>query len=324
MSLRAQLLANNNGYVDRAEMRRRIASNMARNLPTLADLKAKLVWAVIGTGPSVKDCLPEIRALKRKGAQIVSVNKAHDWLLQNGIVPYAHVFLDGHEWVKDYVQNPRRDVKYLLASQCHEEVFKRFQDYDAYLWHAGQDFEDQSEPAQMFKDLGYGFHPIVAGGSTVGQRVPIIGHILGARKFHMFGMDSSRRDGKLHAIPKKDLVDPENRQLAFKWKGKKWWFDTNVHMARQQMDFDKFIEDLPSRLGKYIEPGFLLTFHGSGLTPFWAATLGLHANPEFNKNPPKVGGYVRVTDMNALPESQPTFDAVTNGEGVDPVSFEAA
>lgn len=296
--LRTQLLEANDGYMSREELRKRISANMQRDLPEIRYAKNQTkAWAVIGTGPSVVDCVPDIRRLKREGVNIVSVNKAHDWLLEHGVVPWGHVLLDGHQWVADYVKRPRQDVRYFIASQCHDDTFDRFKGYPVFLWHGGQDFPGGSEPDKMFRERGYGFQPIIGGGTTVGQRVPIIGHALGARRFHMFGMDSSRREGNLHAIPKKDVIDPKNRSLGYRWNGRKWWFDTNVHMARQQMDFDKLIEDLPARWrDKQIAPDFQLIFHGSGLTPFWAATLGLHANPDCNNDPPSVGGYTEVTD----------------------------
>lgn len=291
---RDQILANKTAYLTRPELRQRIADNMHRGLPEFRYCENKAHdWAVIGTGPSVKDCLADIRRLKRRGANIVSVNKAHDWLLENGIKPWGHVLLDAHEWVADYVKRPRNDVRYFVASQCHPRVFDALSGFPVFLWHGGQDMEEGgSEPDALFRERGYGFQPIIGGGTTVGQRVPIIGHAMGARRFHMFGMDSSRRDGALHAIAKPDIIDPKNRRLAYKWRGKKWWFDTNAHMARQQMDFDKFIEDLPMRIrNKQIAPSFELVFYGSGLTPFWAATLGLHANEDYNQNPELVGGW---------------------------------
>ncbi len=295
---RSQLLASTDAYMTAQEIRLRVGSAMQRGLPEFRACQNDATnWAVIGAGPSVGDCLGEIRLLKRHGVNIVSVNKTHDWLLENGIVPWGHVLLDGHEWVADYVARPRHDVRYFVASQCHDATFARLDGYPVFLWHAGQDFPGGAEPDRYFREMGYGFQPIIGGGTTVGQRVPIMGHGMGARRFHMIGFDSCRRDGKLHVTPKPDIIDPSQRRLAFKWNGHKWWFDTNAHMARQQMDFDKFIEDMPMRWqSKQLAPDFRLIFYGSGLTPMWAATLGLHANPAYNEDPSQVGGWVDVEE----------------------------
>lgn len=292
----AALISSKDGYLSRDELRERVIQNMQLGLPEFRYcINEATNWAVIGAGPSSGDCLKEIRTLKRRGVNIVSCNKTHDWLLENGIVPWGHVLLDGHEWVADYTKRLRRDVRYFVASQCHPEVFARMKGYPVFLWHAGQDFDEGNEPDFVLRERGFGPQPIIGGGTTVGQRIPVIGTALGAARFHMFGVDSSRRGDATHVMPKKELVDPKTRKLAVKWGGKKWIFETNVHMARQHLDFDKFIEDVPGRIAaRQLAPNFRMIFYGTGLTPFWAATIGLHVNPEFNDDPAKCGGYVNV------------------------------
>lgn len=295
MTTPAELLTASDSYLTREEIRRRVADRMGDGYPEFRYCVNNAdTWVVCGAGPSIADHVSTIRRLKRNGANVVSVNKTHDWLIERGIVPWGHVMLDGHEWVADYVKRPRKDVRYFVASQCHERTFDALRGYPVFLWHGGQDFPDgRAEPDAMFQERGYGKQPIVGGGTTVGQRVPIIGISLGARKFHMFGMDSSRTAGNMHAMPKPDLADPGKRHLAYIWEGYKWIFDTNSHMARQQLDFDGFIADLPQRWASGQVPrDFAMVFHGRGLTPFWAATIGIHADPACNRNPELVGGWV--------------------------------
>jgi hypothetical protein len=295
-SVRARFLAGGGGRIDRAEVRRRAGAAMARNLPTFQDCpQAARTWAVIGGGPSVAGDIAAIRALKRRGANLVSVNKSHDWLLEQGIVPWGHVLLDPKAWVARYVRRPRKDVRYFVASQCHDETFEALNGYPVFLWHAGQDFDEGPEPNGYLREH-WPRRPwfVVPGATTVGLRAVQLGHAMGADRFHLFGLDSSRANGRMHAYEKDEAPDAVSGTLALKYRGGKYVFDTNAHMARQQMDFDKFIEDLPkTRAAGLLRKDFELTVHGAGLLPFFAAMVGLHADPLCNADAARVGGYVR-------------------------------
>lgn len=274
---------------------------MLRGLPCFSlCINTATEWAIIGGGPSINDNIKQIRRLKKHGVNIVSVNKSHDWLLENGIIPWGQILLDPNEWVKDYVQRPRRDVRYFVASQCHESVFEALSDYPVFLWHAGQEFDGTAEPNTYLRERW----PTkrwycLPGKTTVGLRAMEVGHFLGANKFHLFGLDSSRQDGKLHGYDKIDNR-PNPPKLGVKHNGRRFYFDTNADMARQQADFDKMLEDLPSEIDSgRIRPEFTMTIYGSGLLPFFAAKLGLHADPECNNDPTKVGGYVYANALAA-------------------------
>lgn len=303
--VRDKLLSVGGGRIDRAEIRKRVGKALQRNLPLFLQCINKAnEWAIIGGGPSINDCIPTIRALKRRGVNIVTVNKSHDWCLENDIVPWGHVLLDPKEWVADYVKRPRKDVRYFVASQCHDSVFDSLSAYPVFLWHASQDFDGGAEPDQYLAEM-WPNKPryVIGGGTTVGQRAMILGHrmMAPANRFHLFGFDSSRDpNGSLHAYSKVEAPDSKPGTLAYKWNGMKYHFDTNDHMARQHMDLDKFVEDLPMRfdLGQ-LNKKFRMIFYGSGLTPFWAATLGYHGDPKCNENPELVGGFTLVTRMAA-------------------------
>ena len=95
--VRARLLQSGGGRIDRAEVRRRASAAMARGLPSFHSCApAARTWAIVGGGPSIAYSLEAIRTLKRQGANIVSVNKSHDWLLERGIAPCAkRLLMDG-------------------------------------------------------------------------------------------------------------------------------------------------------------------------------------------------------------------------------------
>jgi hypothetical protein len=297
VGIRARFLQSGGGRIGRAEVRERAGKAMARNLPSVLDCPASgRTWAIVGGGPSIARNVAAIRTLKRQGANIVSVNKSHDWLLERGIVPWGHVLLDPKDWVAHYVKRPRKDVRYFLASQCHDDTFDALKDYPVFLWHAGQDFDEGPEPNGYLR-ASWPRRPwyVVPGGTTVGLRAVQLGHAMGVDRFHLFGLDSSRAGGRLHAYAKDEAADAESGTLSLRFRGKKYVFDTNSHMARQQMDFDKFIEDMPQNFAAgRLRRGFEITVHGEGLLPFFAAMIGLHADSACNADPARVGGYVDV------------------------------
>jgi len=290
---------------------------MARNLPAFVTcVNGSSEWAIVGGGPSINDCVGDIRRLKRRGVQIVSVNKSHDWLLEHGIRPWGHVLLDPRDWVAGYVGRPRSDVRYFVASQCHDSVFEALKDYPVFLWHAGQDFPEGPEPNQVLREKWpRATWYCVPGPTTVGLRAVYLGAAMGATKFHLFGLDSSKSSGRLHGYDKPEAPDAEPGSLKLKHDGKKYEFESNSHMVRQQMDFDKLMLDLPKEkeTGR-LPKGFTLTVYGSGLLPMFAAKLGLHADPECNKDPAKVGGYTTVI-------AQPSPEILY---GIKPISLSAA
>lgn len=295
--VKSKFLNSGGGRIDRAEVRKRACNSMLRRLPDFTRcINNASEWAIIGGGPSINDCVPTIRRLQSRGVNIVSVNKSHDWLLDKGITPWGHILLDPMDWVAGYVKKPRKDVRYFVASQCHDDTFEALSGYPVFLWHAGQDFPEGPEPAAVLREK-WPTTPwlVVPGPTTVGLRSIYLGSYLGATKFHLFGMDSSRTAGRLHAYDKPEAPDAESGKLRLKHNGFKYVFDTNSHMARQQFDFDHMIEKLPESIRAGLLPKSLeLVVHGSGLLPFFAAKIGLHADPACNEDPSKVGGFENV------------------------------
>lgn len=299
--------------ISRAEIRKRVGEAMGRNLPLFLQTEnAAREWVVVGGGPSINDHPDTIRRLKRRGAAVVTVNKSHDWALEHGIVPWAHVMLDPMEWVADYVKRPRMDVRYFVASQCHASVFDALAGYPVFLWHGGQDIEEDgktvAEPYDYLKTYwprsGHAF-TMLGGGTTVGLRTPIIGQVMGpvaADKFHLIGFDSSRSNGKLHGYDKPEAKDATSGTVYLRHGGKKYGFSTNSHMYQQTMDFDRLIDSYSEavRIGR-LRKEFCVTVYGSGLLPFRAAQLGLHAEPQCNADPSKVGGYEHIKELVGRP-----------------------
>ncbi len=140
---------------------------------------------VVGSGPSVKSQLKKIRKLKRDGAMIIAVKGAHDFLIKNKIMPHAALAVDPLPHIvrcfrKKLPKGEPNRPAYLIASQCHAEVFDYLSDQHVILWHL---------LASSSHDF-LGGRLQIGGGSTSGSRGIVIAWMMGFRTMHLFGFDS--------------------------------------------------------------------------------------------------------------------------------------
>ena len=147
---------------------------------------------IVGSGPSVKNKsnLKKIRRLKGEGCMILAIKGAHDFLIENNIIPHAALAVDplDHIWKcfrkkRKLSQTPR--PAYLIASQCHKTTFDYLDDQEVILWHllahsSGELLEGRLQ---------------VGGGSTSGSRGIVLAYMMGFRTFHLFGFDSCLEGG---------------------------------------------------------------------------------------------------------------------------------
>ncbi len=92
------------------------------------------VLHIVGGGPSLRDCIPELRrAWRRPRNFVAALNKTHDFLLNlpkhglgQAIKPWAAALLDPCDWVKDYI-TPHQGVHYFIGDQCAPATFDVFE-----------------------------------------------------------------------------------------------------------------------------------------------------------------------------------------------------
>jgi uncharacterized Rossmann fold enzyme len=163
-----------------------IKASLERGLEEFGPTKAhdKEV-VVVGSGPSVKKQWKKIARLMEKGAMVLAIKGAHDFLIDKGVIPHAALAVDplDHIWKcfrKKLPQGSVRRPVYLIASQCHESTFNFLEDQRIVLWHllATSSHEFLSGKIQ------------IGGGSTSGSRGVVLAYMMGFRKFHLFGFDS--------------------------------------------------------------------------------------------------------------------------------------
>lgn len=240
---------------------------------------------ICGGGPSLVDHLGTIRKLyKRRDHKIICTNKTHDFLVKRNFRPWAVVLLDPMPHVADYVKLATPDTRVLIAGQCHEDTFKAMAHADCYLWHAGDNQDDEMIPVSLlqreYKDRDW---KVIGGGNTGGLRAVYVSQSVGFRRVHLFGFDSSMRNGSLYAYDKAHPLDAAEGPATLRMNGHTEEFFTNEHMARQVENFQDMLKQvmLWNKYGAWEGLDDIIV-HGDGMLPACAAGYGLHADPKMN------------------------------------------
>jgi uncharacterized Rossmann fold enzyme len=135
-------------------------------------------------GPSLKDYIEKLKE-EAADCDVVSVSGAHDYLIENGIIPKYHVECDPRPH-KAVQVTPHKDVTYLLAASCHGDLFDKMDGMDVRLWHAEEHIRVRDE----LKNEA----PNISGGGSVGLRAIGVAYFMGYRNLTIYAMDCSFED----------------------------------------------------------------------------------------------------------------------------------
>lgn len=164
--------------------------------------KDKTIVIVAG-GPSLEQTWPLLKDFKK----IVTINGAHDYLIERGIRPWAHVTTDARPEASRFVKHPKKWIKYYLAGKCDKKTFDNLKNNDVTLV---QEKMDIGEPQDTV---------LIGGGTTAALRAINIFAVQGFRTFVFFGLDSCVTD-KVHAYDSehhyKNWMEVECRGRVFK------------------------------------------------------------------------------------------------------------
>lgn len=205
--------------------------------------------ALVLSGPSLEETYPLLQQKVSGGMKVVSVNGTHDWLLERGIRPSAHIMVDARKWNYRFVKNWQPKTKYLIGSQCHPWVFKTLKGADTYLFHPiGQEKYGSLLETQYGDDC-----ILVKGGSTVALRAIPLLSMLGFKNIEVFGFDSCYQDSEHHAFDQKENDGEYHDEIEV--AGRK--FIVDISLLSQAEQFQEMV--------KYMGDQFNLLVHGDGL-----------------------------------------------------------
>jgi hypothetical protein len=195
------------------------------------------------------DCLSEITRRKQGGQTLWAVNGTAKYLRERGLIPDGHVIVDARPDNIGFLEGSAPETTHYLASQCHPSLFDL---KPAVLWHA-------NSPGMVELLKGQRETTLIGGGSTVGLQALVLAFVLGYRKIHLYGFDSSYRDGEGHAYAQPmNSADPIVTAVI---GGRS--FRATPWMVQQTEEFVTTAAELE-------EQGAIITVHGDGMLPFVA------------------------------------------------------
>jgi uncharacterized Rossmann fold enzyme len=168
--------------------------NCALGLPSVRKegLRDKRV-AIIGFGPSLVDTWP--RLIEEKYDAIWTVSKAHDFLIERGVIPTFHTDSDYREHKAKFNRMWQPTVRYRMATQVHPSYLEALHGQNVELFHVVQ-------PSGGVYDPRYFKSPVMF---DAGLQVARLAYELGYRVQDWYGMDASARKDQTHAGPHEGL-----------------------------------------------------------------------------------------------------------------------
>lgn len=170
----------------RANVAKNIAAGWQMATPKLVNDQEAIL---IAGGPSLNDpgILDKIKALRDQGAGTITMNGAYTWAIEHGVIPGAQIVCDARPFNKRFVEPILSETKYLMASQCDPSTLEGLPPERTWVWHTSA--ENIRDILDQHLQPWFG----VPGGCTVLMRAIPLLHMLGFRRFHLFGADSCLR-----------------------------------------------------------------------------------------------------------------------------------
>ena len=214
-------------------------------------------FTVVCYGPSLKNTFDGVIRETQLGHTICTVSGAHDFCIENGLIPDYHADLDGRERKAEFVRNAHKDVTYLMASVCHPKTWEYLDGHKVMIWHLGELNENDKIIAAKEPDA-----VMLRSAQCIGLNALILGHALGFRKFSLYGMDCSYgADGESHSGPHNG--DHVENRIEVECDGKR--FFTRVEWIQYCRNFTDGLFHLMK--------GCSFQIHGDGLFQTYARSL---------------------------------------------------
>ncbi|MGB6873776.1 MAG: 6-hydroxymethylpterin diphosphokinase MptE-like protein [Dehalococcoidia bacterium] len=205
------------------------------------------IAVLIGGGGSIVDHIEDILELQGKGATVFAMNGSSKWARGQGIKVDYQVIIDAKEDTATLVDSGANE--HLFASQCNKKTLEKASNLT--LIHFATLDVEKLFPPERVEQGGY---VLLGGGSTVGNATLAAAYAQGFREIHMFGYDSSYKDGKSHGY--KQAINDSMPTAEMTWAGKTYL--ASIAMKSQAEKFPLFAKALK-------ELGCDLRIYGDGL-----------------------------------------------------------
>jgi len=226
------LLIKTKNCVPEEEIRENVKYALSTGLPFIKECARHETSAIMcAAGPSLESHLDEIR---NSVGKIVTVKRAHDRLIDCGVVPWACILLDPRPHVQEFIQNPHPGVLYLVATMVHPTTLDQLRKHNAniYLYNALVNAGEK----ELIKT---GF--LIGGGSSSSTRGVRVLHALGFRHFICYGYDSC-----IYHEPdwSEKIYDGRPKWIKVEVNGKQ--FISTAELIAQCQDFEKMLAEASS------------------------------------------------------------------------------
>jgi len=164
------------------------AVNVESGLPPMdTDRSLKGRIAIVGYGPSLLATWERLREFDT----IWTVSKAHDFLVERGIVPTYHMDLDTRPHKAEFMTMPQKGTRYFLSTHIHPSYADKMKaaGVDVRLFHVAIDGHQWLDPR----------YPAVKVRYDAGVQAAEMAFQRGYREQHWLGIDYSRLDAQTHA-----------------------------------------------------------------------------------------------------------------------------
>lgn len=232
------------------ELERNVGVNIKRDVDRFLDNPMMLAarnepLAIVAGGPSLDRYIDKIKTFDR----IMVCGSAHDYLVSKGVIPHFAVACDAMQDSVDYYQNPQKETTYLLASQCHPDMFDNLKGHKIAMWHFKGQLDDEEKH--------FGKEQAISWGCMTTVTAIQLSLILGFQELHFFGLDCSYIEDDHHAYDVgRYHADIDKQKQEFDLNGRKF-LSTTALVAQAENIFVVF----GSHDGRYLK-GYV---YGDGL-----------------------------------------------------------
>jgi hypothetical protein len=172
-------------------------ANCARGLPSVRKdgTRDKRV-AIVGYGPSLLETWP--RLAEREYDAVWTVSKAHDFLIERGVIPTHHTDTDYRSHKVGYNKRWQPTVNYMMATQVHPTYLDALAGQNVALFSIIQPNGGSYDPRYYKSPVTF----------DSGLQAARLAYELGYRRQDWYGLDASARGPQTHAGPHEGVRPP--------------------------------------------------------------------------------------------------------------------